>query len=1128
MRVRLAIQSCLIVLLIALFPSISVCQIVLSEIMFDPSGSEYYTEFIEIYNCSVTDTIDLTGWAISDSAERDFLLPESENMRLAPGRFGLILDSGYRGNSQIYDDLIPDSALILIIDDSAFGSQGLSNSVAEPILLMNNAGDTVAIYRYSLDNRPGFSDEKINQAGSDEPENWTNSQTEHGTPGAPNSVRQLAFDVQVTMRASPSVIGPDEDFSIIICIKNPGTANCAGFNVTLFDDKNKDSVLTDEEQIGQPFVPAEILASGDSLLISLALEAQSSGLHLFYARVQFGPDQNIFNNTALIQVRVGFLQRAVVINEIMFRPPSGTAEWIELFNPGDTPVNIQLWKLSDSHLDAPIEISPMDVIIDSEQYLIIAEDSTIFTLFPEISCPVITPVDGFPALNNDGDWIVLTDLTQTVIDDVNFSSSWGSELGFSLERIRSDELSGDPMNWGLCRNDAGATPGAKNSLSPMDFDLTIHLRLALHTPDNLSFFVSVHNVGLEPISEFTYLLYLDHNVDSLGQSEELLTTQISGNQTIESGDSISFYHSLPVSAPGFIQIIALLLCDSDEELVNNFTVLPFRAPMRRGQIVLNEVMFHPASGQPEWFEIFNTDSFAINLEGLEFSDSDVTKRYLACAEELYIQPQSFVLISKSDALLSAFPNIACPILAPEPWPDLKNSSDQLHLVDGSGLTIDSMTYAFAQETQPGISLERLDPADTYVDSAHWALCIDLAGGTPGTRNSVSPLEIDACVTNIAFSPVNPRPGDEITITIQVTNVGIREITDFPLNCFVDSNLDGVQQFDERIGESISIEQRLERSESAVVPIKYIPSQSGQITICAAISLDSDMNSINDFRSAQLSIGFAAQALVINEIMYAPFPGNPEWIELFNPGTEVANIQHWTWADSDSSDRMVLTHSPMTIPPSSFLILAEDSSLAATLACPGATLIALASWPGLNNSQDAIYVFDANDNVIDKIEYADNWGGGPATSLERINPHFSSGDIANWSSSVSSAGSTPGCTNSIFVDELPPKAELMIAPNPFSPDHDLRDDVTYISVELPFNLSHINLKIYDIHGRLVRFLANNQPAGIRTTIQWDGLNDEKNPCRMGIYIVLLEALHSEKGLVERMKKTVVLAGQLSNR
>ena len=99
------------------FPENSYNQIVLSEIMFDPSGSEYYDEFIEIYNTSTTDSIDLTGWQISDGSGIDNIIAHEKGNKLAPQQFGLILDPGYFQNSSQYEWLIPEEALILTIDN---------------------------------------------------------------------------------------------------------------------------------------------------------------------------------------------------------------------------------------------------------------------------------------------------------------------------------------------------------------------------------------------------------------------------------------------------------------------------------------------------------------------------------------------------------------------------------------------------------------------------------------------------------------------------------------------------------------------------------------------------------------------------------------------------------------------------------------------------------------------------------------------------------------------------------------------------------------------------------------------------------------------------------------------------
>ena len=48
-------------------------QIIFTEIMFNVQGSDYHDEYVELYNLSETEVIDLTGWSFSDSTGVDFL-----------------------------------------------------------------------------------------------------------------------------------------------------------------------------------------------------------------------------------------------------------------------------------------------------------------------------------------------------------------------------------------------------------------------------------------------------------------------------------------------------------------------------------------------------------------------------------------------------------------------------------------------------------------------------------------------------------------------------------------------------------------------------------------------------------------------------------------------------------------------------------------------------------------------------------------------------------------------------------------------------------------------------------------------------------------------------------------------
>jgi flagellar hook assembly protein FlgD len=67
-------------------------------------------------------------------------------------------------------------------------------------------------------------------------------------------------------------------------------------------------------------------------------------------------------------------------------------------------------------------------------------------------------------------------------------------------------------------------------------------------------------------------------------------------------------------------------------------------------------------------------------------------------------------------------------------------------------------------------------------------------------------------------------------------------------------------------------------------------------------------------------------------------------------------------------------------------------------------------------------------------------------------------------------------------------------------------------------------IYDAKGRLVKNLLQNELLGTSGTFSWDGINDNNEKARIGIYIIFIEAFDI-KGNVKSFKKTVVLAGHL---
>ena len=111
--------------------------ITFNEVMSDAIGSDYYDEFIEIVNYSDS-IISLHGAYLLINGNVDTLdFPNSDT--LAPNSYALILDRGYLigTNSHTYDELIPDSTLLLTIQDNSFG---LSNSEPNTLLLISESG----------------------------------------------------------------------------------------------------------------------------------------------------------------------------------------------------------------------------------------------------------------------------------------------------------------------------------------------------------------------------------------------------------------------------------------------------------------------------------------------------------------------------------------------------------------------------------------------------------------------------------------------------------------------------------------------------------------------------------------------------------------------------------------------------------------------------------------------------------------------------------------------------------------------------------------------------------------------------------------------------------------------------
>lgn len=266
-------------------------------------------------------------------------------------------------------------------------------------------------------------------------------------------------------------------------------------------------------------------------------------------------------------------------------------------------------------------------------------------------------------------------------------------------------------------------------------------------------------------------------------------------------------------------------------------------------------------------------------------------------------------------------------------------------------------------------------------------------------------------------------------------------------------------------------------------------------------------------------------IILNEIMFDPMANEPEWIELYNLTDHQIDLKDWRISDADTSRKIIITDAESIIPISGYAVVSKDSSIFNRFSFLENQVYVLNGFPRLNNDFDTVFLFNPSGILIEHVEYNNSWGGGNGISIERISSSGFADDATNWSPCVSIDGATPGYQNSVCLSDISQNTSLSVYPNPFSPDGDGFEDVTEITYHLPMKIAHVNLFIYDVHGRRIRTLMGGTMSGSQGSIYWDGRDDEECVSSMGIYIIFLEGLESITGKVLTVKTTVVLSGKL---
>jgi len=486
-------------------------------------------------------------------------------------------------------------------------------------------------------------------------------------------------------------------------------------------------------------------------------------------------------------------------------------------------------------------------------------------------------------------------------------------------------------------------------------------------------------------------------------------------------------------------------------------------------VVINEIMFKPQTGAPEWVELFNTGDTAVTLTSWTLTDSARTN----------ILPA--ITIHAHDFLIAAASTIDCPCTSAvlSSFVQLNNTGDNLYLLDATGAPIDVIHYTASSSWDYGLTIERVSAYTSGEYATNWQPCTDAVRHTACATNSCTILPIDLAVISLEPSPALPQSDAAFDITAKVTNLGEVSAAGF----FVYLRNSATTLADSLPIPTCAAAETVEVTFSLALP-------AGIHNITAQIT---DTARTNNALAAKIFVG---AEIKITELYFSPNDGDCEWVELYN--TSGYNIELDAWSLCDP-------HTCATLP-SEFII--ADTSFAIVAACDitaSCTWHCASPFPTLNDTGDEIVLRTPSGAVATSALYNSSAGDrGISAELSTIQ-----GD--SYYSCRAENGNTMCENNSLWA--AAPSADITFSCNPFDPTY-CETCTFYVAASAE---ASVETRLYDIYGHLV------VDFGEGTQFTWSGVANNE-PVRNGTYIFVAEI--TENSNLKHIKRSFIVARNLA--
>lgn len=175
-----------------------------------------------------------------------------------------------------------------------------------------------------------------------------------------------------------------------------------------------------------------------------------------------------------------------------------------------------------------------------------------------------------------------------------------------------------------------------------------------------------------------------------------------------------------------------LSCDDSNACTGIETCLP---PSGVQGVVIQEVMVSPTPAMGEWFEVINTTTAAVNVQGWTLSNGLLEHHQVDAGGALFV-PAGGYLVFGASADMATNGGVRVDYV----WADfsLAAPADSIVLIDADGLLVDRLDYDASFPHATGAAMGLVDPSLNNDSAAAWATATAVFGagdrGTPAGPN----------------------------------------------------------------------------------------------------------------------------------------------------------------------------------------------------------------------------------------------------------------------------------------------------------------------------------------------------------------------------------------------------------